>query len=159
MVLLLLLWLFFNIIKGYQKQLHPVSTHAEDTIKWPYKRNFSQENNKFFLFWILWFCESGVQTSSMATCFSGVQVSMKQGIHCRNVEEVLSLFWILIAVVCVSVAAWKISWDPWGVTGISTDMIYRPSLSRVSGKQWGELFQSNQHISFALKKILFTAAV
>lgn len=45
----------------------------------------------------------------METCLSGVQASMKQGIHCRNVGEILSLFWILVTVVYVSVAAWKIS--------------------------------------------------
>lgn len=46
---MVLLLLFFNIIKGYQKKLQPVSTHAEYTSKCPYDRHFDQENTIFLL--------------------------------------------------------------------------------------------------------------
>lgn len=47
MVLLLLFLLFFNIIKGYQKKLQPVSAHAKYTIKWPCEGDFDPENTIF----------------------------------------------------------------------------------------------------------------
>lgn len=43
------LLLFFNIIKGYQKQRHPVSTHAKQTIEWPWEGDFDQEKQSFSL--------------------------------------------------------------------------------------------------------------
>lgn len=71
MVLLLLL-LFFNIIKGYQKMLQPVSTHAKYAIKWPCEGDLDQENTISPILDLVILLILEFKHTCMRTCISGV---------------------------------------------------------------------------------------